>query len=483
MYKPTIGLEIHVQLKTKSKMFCGCDNDAEGKVPNTVVCPICMGMPGVLPVPNKQAIEWMVKLGRYLNGTIASFSKFDRKHYFYPDLPKGYQISQYDLPIVSGGYVMVEDRKIQLRRIHLEEDTGKLLHPEEKKYSLVDLNRAGTPLLEIVTEPMIETPKEAKKFGETLQVILRFLEISGADMEKGEMRVEANISLRKIADRRGFGTRTDADIFQRESASSQRQSATLGTKVEIKNLNSFKAVEAALEYEIKRQTQILEKRGKITQATVGYDEEKGKTFLQRVKEEAQDYRYFPEPDIPPLVGLNKWKVILPEGLTSKRNKLVKLGVAEKDLEVIFRDVLLIKKADELLTSDKALQKFSKGAVRLLINFKIASKIDGTTLLKISALLEKSQISPAKLSSLLKFICEKSVSLEAALKTEDFSPLIEKALLEKTAKKIIDQNSQAVLDYKKGKIQALEYLLGKLMGETRGKAVPRIARQILEKLLK
>lgn len=286
MYKPVIGLEIHTELKTETKMFCGCFNNPEERNPNVNVCPICLAHPGTLPVINKKAVEFVLKLGMAIGARIPEHSKFDRKNYFYPDLPKGYQISQYDQPLVIGG----ELNGVKITRVHLEEDTGRLLHAEDGKSSLVDFNRAGVPLMELVTEPDIKTGEEAMKFAKELQLIMRYLGISDADMEKGQMRVEANISLAKDGER-------------------------FGTKVEIKNLNSFRAVGESIDFEIKRQAEVLDKGEKVHQETRGWNEFKGITVSQRSKEEAHDYRYFPEPDLPPLdlkkMDLEKLKLEIP----------------------------------------------------------------------------------------------------------------------------------------------------------------------------
>lgn len=285
-YKLTIGLEIHIELKTKTKMFCSCKNNPKETLPNINICPVCMGHPGTLPVINKKAVELVIKTGLALNCKIQEETFFERKNYFYPDLPKGYQISQYQVPLCKDGYLEIkkenswaETKKIRIHRIHLEEDTGKLLHPEGADYSLVDFNRAGVPLMELVTEPDISSAKEAGNFARELQLILRYLGVSNADMEKGQMRVEVNISL---------------------SQKSNLKNQKLGTKVEIKNLNSIKAVERAIEFEIKRQSEILDKGEKIVQETRGWHDIRQETFSQREKEESHDYRYFPEPDLPPL---------------------------------------------------------------------------------------------------------------------------------------------------------------------------------------
>ncbi|PIP22007.1 MAG: Asp-tRNA(Asn)/Glu-tRNA(Gln) amidotransferase GatCAB subunit B, partial [Candidatus Nealsonbacteria bacterium CG23_combo_of_CG06-09_8_20_14_all_39_25] len=282
MYKPIVGLEAHVELNTRSKMFCSCLNNPDERHPNVNICEICTAQPGSLPVINREAVRKTIKTGLALNCQIPEYSKFDRKNYFYPDLPKGYQISQYDKPLCVGGHLEINGKKIRIRRVHLEEDTGRLVHPEGTDYSLVDFNRAGIPLMELVTEPDITSAKEARKFAEELQLILRYLDVSEADMEKGEMRVEVNISL------------------LREIPNPKSQIPKLGTKVEIKNLNSFRAVEKGIEYEIKRQAGVLESGKKVIQETRGWDDIRGETVSQREKEEAHDYRYFPEPDLPPL---------------------------------------------------------------------------------------------------------------------------------------------------------------------------------------
>jgi len=288
-YQPTIGLEIHAELKTKTKMFCSCKNDPEETRPNFNICPVCLGHPGTLPVINKKAVEMVIKTGLSLNCEIAKETHFERKNYFYPDLPKGYQISQDQIPLCRNGYLELlnlkensnqeksqipNSKRIRINNIHLEEDTGKLIHPEGKNYSLIDFNRAGVPLMELVTEPDIHSAKEARQFAEEFQLILRYIGVSSADMEKGQMRVEANISLSKTK--------------------------KLGTKVEVKNLNSFRVVERAIECEIRRQTKVLEEGKETIQETRGWHDAKEITFSQRTKEESHDYRYFPEPDLPPI---------------------------------------------------------------------------------------------------------------------------------------------------------------------------------------
>ena len=318
--QPTIGLEIHAELKTQTKMFCDSLNDPEEKHPNANVCPVCAGHPGTLPTINKAAVESVLKVGMALKGDIPQFSKFDRKNYFYPDLPKGYQISQYDLPLIFGGVL----NGVRLRRIHLEEDTGRLIHSEDGKSSFVDYNRAGVPLMELVTEPDITTADQAVEFAKELQLILRYLGVSDADMEKGQMRVEANVSIQQITN--------DKLQITKE----------LGTKVEVKNINSFKAVYDAIEYELKRQEEVLEGGGKIHQETRGWDEKKGVTVSQRMKEEAHDYRYFPEPDLSQM-DLSKFdwqalKLAIPELPPAKRSRFSKeYGFTPEQAEILITD--------------------------------------------------------------------------------------------------------------------------------------------------
>ncbi|MFQ6115781.1 MAG: Asp-tRNA(Asn)/Glu-tRNA(Gln) amidotransferase subunit GatB, partial [bacterium] len=351
-YEPIIGLEIHVELETKSKMFCGCSADYFGHKPNTHCCPICLGLPGSLPVPNKKAIDWTVMAGLALNCEIPLHSKFDRKNYFYPDLPKGYQISQYDAPLCISGLVDLKSeirnpkyetnskskiqnpKRIKIRRVHLEEDTGKMIHKiiEGKGYTLIDFNRSGVPLMEIVTEPDIRTGEEAKLFLQKLQQILRYLKVSKCEMERGSMRCEPNISIKKIP-----------NIKHQITNKLQITNYKLPNyKVEIKNLNSFKFVQKAIDYEIKRQIKLLKKGKKLRQETRGWDEEKQITFLQRGKEEAADYRYFPEPDIPPIrwrkKEIEKLRNSLPELPDQKKERFIReYNLRQYDVGILTAD--------------------------------------------------------------------------------------------------------------------------------------------------
>jgi len=477
-YYPKIGLEIHIELKTKSKMFCSCKNDPDEKHPNINICPICLGHPGTLPVINQEAVKKTIKTGLALNCEISRHTFFERKNYFYPDLPKGYQISQYSTPLCKNGFLEIDGKKIRIRRVHLEEDTGRLIH--EKDCSLVDFNRAGVPLMELVTEPDIESPKEARKFAEELQLILRYLDVSDADMEKGEMRVEANISLSEKMD-------------------------TLGTKVEIKNLNSFKAVEKALEYEIERQRKILESGKKVVQETRGWDPAREITFPQREKEEAQDYRYFPEPDLPPLEIseeiIEKIKAEIPELPQQKRERLKReYGLDERAIEIFVKD----KDFGEYF--EKVVSEFAPNLPkeRLSRLIKLATNYLTTDLLGLlkgaSVKGEDFLITPENFAEFITLIEEGKISskiakivLEEMFKTgADPSHIVEekglvlitdKEEIEKIARQVISENQKAVLDFKKGKETALQFLIGQVMAKTKGKVNPKLAREILLKILK
>ncbi len=432
-YQPIIGLEVHIELKTRSKMFCSCSADYFGKPPNSHVCPVCLGLPGTLPVPNKKAIEWCVTTGLALNCKIPQFSKFDRKNYFYPDLPKGYQISQYETPFCENGWLKVKGRKIRLRQVHLEEDTAKLIHL--KGATLIDFNRSGVPLMEIVSEPDINSPAEAKAYLKKLQQIIRFLGVSDCDMEKGSMRCEANISLA----RKGIQKLPDY-------------------KMEIKNLNSFRFVEKALEYEIERQERLLRAGKKLTQETRGWDETRQVTFLQRVKETAADYRYFPEPDIPPIRWENKHlkelKNSLPELPDEKRERFVQdFGVSEYQAEIL---IATRARADYFEEAVKVGKKHKISAAKIA-NIIINRRIDTDKYL------------PAELIKLL-------VKKRTAQITDE-------GQIEKLVVKVIAENAQAVSDYQKGKKEALGFLIGQAVRVSSGKADPMLTKKILLAKLK
>lgn len=423
-YKSIIGLEIHVELKTRSKMFCGCSADYFGHQPNSHVCPVCLGLPGALPFANKKAIELTILAGLALGCKIPFFSKFDRKNYFYPDLPKGYQISQYDLPFCLNGKV----DKVQIKRVHLEEDTAKLIHSGNS--TLIDFNRSGVPLMEIVTEPEIENPQEAKEFLKRLQQILRYLNISDCDMEKGSMRLEVNVSV-----------------------GNRKMDRLPDYKVEIKNLNSFRFVEKALEYEIKRQLQLMKKKEKPVQETRGWDEVKQKTFSQRWKEEAQDYRYFPEPDLPPFrwqkTEIEKIKKLLPELPDEKLERFKKeYGLNDYQAKILIERQEKADYFEEAVRVGKKHQVLPKKIANVIINKRI---------------------------NIQKFL---PAELIQVLVKKKATPKISKTELEKLVVKTIKENKEAVIDFKKGKTQAVEFLLGQVMRETKGSIDPNLTRKIL-----
>jgi len=442
-YTPVIGLEVHVELKTKSKMFCTCSASYFGEEPNTHTCPVCLGLPGALPVPSKLAIEWCIKIALALNCKINEFSKFDRKNYFYPDLAKGYQISQYDLPFGENGFIELKNgKKMRIRRVHMEEDTGKLSHQEinGKKVSLIDFNRSGVPLVEIVTEADFDNAQDVKKYLERLQQIVRYLDVSNADMDKGEMRLEPNISLRK-------GEKLSSYL---------KESELPKYKVEVKNINSFKFVEKAINFEIDRQKEILEE-GKIpAQETRGWNEDKGKTFSQRSKEEAHDYRYFPEPDIPP--------IHLPEGAVSKIGAQVP-ELPDKKLTRFEAEYALPEYDAEILTREKQLADYFEEAVKkgqenldakAIANWIINKKIDYE---KISVEEFVKQITAAKQIA-----------------------TVDEKELEKIITEVIKENEKAVADYRNGKETVIMFLLGQTMRKLGKKVDTKIIMNSLEKQL-
>ncbi len=479
MYYPIIGLEIHVELKTKSKMFCSCLNDPNEKKPNVNICPICMGHPGTLPVINEEAVRKVIKTGLALNCQVAEHSKFDRKNYFYPDLPKNYQISQLYLPFCRGGILEIDGKKIRIREIHLEEDTGKLIHPAGADYSLVDFNRAGIPLMESVTEPDINSAKEARQFAQYLQLILRYLNVAEANMEKGEMRVEANISLTK-------------------------DEKKLGTKVEIKNLNSFRSVERGIDYEIKRQKEILESGKEVSQETRGWDDVKGVTVSQREKEFAHDYRYFPEPDLPPLhiakELVREIKAEIPELPQQKRKRLAEeYKLDEKSIEtLVFNKELgeYFEKVTSELPPNLDRQDLFK-LIKLASNYLIT---DLQGLLKgISVSGKEFLITPENFAKFINLIYEGKISSKIAktvllemfktgaapsniIKEKGLTQITDEKEIEKIIKEVISRNSKVVKDYNSGKENAFQYLIGQAMAQTKGKASPQAVNKILKQLL-
>jgi aspartyl-tRNA(Asn)/glutamyl-tRNA(Gln) amidotransferase subunit B len=399
-------------------MFCQCSAEYFGKEPNSNTCPVCLGLPGALPVPNRVALDWCIKIGKALNCTINVSTKFDRKHYSYPDLPKGYQISQYDEPVAINGSLKVGEKTFGITRVHMEEDTGKLLHVGED--SLVDFNRSGVPLVEIVTEPDFTNSDEVKEFLQELHTIIRYLEVSNADMEKGSMRMEPNISLRVVGDQK-------SDVRELPNY-----------KVEVKNINSFNFVKKAIDYELTRQAEILDQSKTPEQETRGYDEKTMKTVSQRSKEEAHDYRYFPEPDIPPFVFEQKFidSIALPELPTAKIDRYVKeLKIKEIDARILTKDFELVKYFEKVVElSDLEPQKIAN----LVINSKLATNV-----------------------SIEEFISQ-ATKLLSTKKTD--MPTLMLAI-----KKVIAENSDVVTNYKAGKLSSLMFLVGQVMREMKGQA--------------
>jgi len=440
-YEPVIGLEIHIELATKSKMFCSCSADYFGAKPNTHTCPICLGLPGAMPKANNEAIKFTQKFGSAIGCKLLLSSKFDRKNYFYPDLAKGFQVSQYDLPFSEEGFLQIKAengdlKKVRISRAHLEEDTGKLTHAtiNNRRVTLVDFNRSGVPLMEIVSEPDVESAQEAKLYAQKIRQTARYMGISDADMEKGSMRIEPNISLREM------GTKTLPSY-----------------KVELKNINSFKFAEKAIDYEIKRQTEILDKGEVPAQETRGFNEQKGITVSQRSKEFAHDYRYFPEPDLPPLHFTErqseKIKNELPELPDEKYQRFIKkfnLGVYDA----------------EILTREQKVAEY----------FEEAAKAGG-----------KAQISTKVIAN---FIINQKPNIEKFLPADLVSQIYRKTQktyipddeLEEIVKKVLGENKKAVEDYKKGKDAALQVLVGAVMGESKGNIDPQKAKAMLENLL-
>jgi aspartyl-tRNA(Asn)/glutamyl-tRNA(Gln) amidotransferase subunit B len=486
-YNVTIGMEVHAELKTASKMFCACKNGLGlEQEPNVHICPVCTGQPGTLPVPNRQAIEMVQRIGLALNCTINRHSKFDRKNYFYPDIPKGYQISQYDEPFCEHGTILVNGKSFRITRIHLEEDTGKSLHPAGADYTLVDFNRAGVALMELVTEADFENGKDTRAFCQKLRQTLRYLDASDADMEKGQMRCEVNLSLYPEGEDR-----------------------LSGTKVEVKNLNSFKTVERAIDFEIKRQTEALDAGQKVIQETRGWDEARGETISQRKKESAHDYRYFPEPDIPPfdfseeyIAGLRRTLPELPDAKAERFANEYQLPVAdviilteEKEFSAYFEEVaseLADKKASDEMQAE------IPRAVKLAANYML------TEIRKhLSERGEKTKdipFTPENYAEFISLIADKKINSSAAQSVlaemyqggdNDPSHIVSRlnlaqvsdtGELEGVVDGILAANAKSVADFQAGKENAFQYLIGQVMKETRGKANPEVVTTLLRKKL-
>jgi len=473
-YETVIGLEVHVELATKTKIFCSCPTEF-GQGPNTQVCPVCLGLPGSLPVLNRRAVEYAVRAALALHCQIPSFAKFDRKNYFYPDLPKAYQISQYDLPLAVDGYLEIAlggaAKRIGITRVHLEEDAGKLVHAGYGDYSLTDYNRTGVPLIEIVSEPDLRSPEEAKVYLEKLKSLLQYTGVSDVKMEEGSLRCDANVSLRPAG------------------------SAKFGTRTEIKNMNSFKAVQRGLEYEVQRQAEVLDAGGRVVQETRRWDEDKGVTYSMRSKEEAHDYRYFPDPDLAPVIVDAAWvegiRQSLPEMPDVRQRRYVKdLGLSEYDAAV--------------LTANKAMADFFEDAATAYHDAKtVANRMMGEIAKHLNAHsleIKETKLTPAHLVELLKLQDDGVVSgkLAKTVLEEMFASgklpaeiVQEKGLVQITDEsaiaaivdQVIAENPKSVEDYKSGKEKALGFLVGQLMRLSKGKANPELANTLLREKLR
>lgn len=466
-YKPTIGLEVHAELKTSTKMFCGCKNEPHGSEPNSHTCPVCLAHPGTLPVPNESAIEKVLMFGNAVEAKIAEYTEFDRKNYFYPDIPKAYQISQYAYPFIEGG----ELGGVKLTRVHLEEDTARSQH-DQGEGSLVDFNRAGVPLMELVTEPVIHDSLTAGNFARELQLLLRTLGISDANMEKGEMRVEANISVSK--------------------------DSNLGTKVEVKNLNSFKSVEAAIEYEIARQVELLEKGEAVKQETRGWDENRSKTFVQRTKETAKDYRYFPDPDLPKM-SIGKYESFSSTRLSEKTPKLPNkkrieyrnLGLVTEKIEVLLSNEDLDAVAQRLLANVVSGEAFGL-AVNYLLTDITALQIAGECKVadlnieafeEMISMLQSGEINSKIAKELLKELFSTNVSIKHIAKERGLLQVSDANAILKIVEQVISENESVFSEFKSGKETALRFLLGQAMKISKGAANPALLKEAFESKIK
>lgn len=476
-YEAIIGMEVHAQLDTESKMFCGCSTDYSAAPPNTHVCPVCLGMPGVLPVINKRAVEYVFMSALALHCDIPERAKFDRKNYPYPDLVKGYQISQYDLPFSRNGWVLVQvgdrTRRIRITRAHLEEDTGKSTHMGD--YTLEDYNRAGVPLMEVVTEPDMRSGEEAWAYLTKLRTILRYLGVASGNMEEGAMRCEVNISLRPVG----------VEAF--------------GTKVEIKNLNSFRAVRQSIDYEIERQTKVLEGGGQVQQVTMGWDEKAGRTVVQRSKEEANDYRYFPEPDLPPLHVSRQWvaslRAKLPELPDAKRKRFVEQeGLRPYDAELLTQEREVADYFDRALAAAHqvglAAQSVSNWVVgelfRLLNenNTEIAdAKIAPEDLVALVRLVEDDTINNTVGKEVFEAMFRTGQAPADIVKAKGLAQISDQDALEGIVDQVIAENPDAVEKYRQGKDAVLGFLLGQVMRLSRGKANAQLVRPMFQRKIR
>jgi len=480
-FEAVIGLEVHAQLLTKTKIFCGCKNEF-GAPPNTNVCPVCLGMPGSLPVLNKRAVEFAVKAALALNCRINRYSVFARKHYFYPDLPKAYQITQYELPFAEDGWIEIEKsdgtrKRIRIRRIHMEEDAGKTIHGEGlDPNSYVDLNRAGTPLIEIVSEPDISTPEEARLYMQKLRDILVWIGVNDGNLEEGSLRCDANVSIRP------------------------KGSSELGTRTEIKNVNSFRFIQKALEYEIERQIEVIKAGGEVVQETRLFDSVKGVTKTMRTKEEAEDYRYFPDPDLPPLIIDEEWLESIKESLPELPDEVKERFIKEYRLTPYDASVLVRDRA--LATFFERAAKAYSGEAKRVANLIISDLLGILNEEKLE--ISQAPVKPESVAELLKLVDEGTISLRVAkeevlpemvksgkspqgiVKEKGLVQISDESALVEVIKKVLAANEKAVNQYKEGdekkKAKAVKFLIGQVMKETRGKANPKLLNELIPKVL-
>ncbi|WP_418791728.1 Asp-tRNA(Asn)/Glu-tRNA(Gln) amidotransferase subunit GatB [Phosphitispora sp. TUW77] len=479
-YEIVIGLEVHSELKTNSKIFCCCSTEFGG-APNSHVCPVCLGLPGVLPVTNKKVIEFAIKAGLALNCSIAEFSKFDRKNYYYPDLPKNYQISQYDLPIAECGYLDIDvdgqQKRIGITRVHMEEDAGKLNHEGEtmaaSRYSLVDYNRTGVPLIEIVSEPDIRSPEEARLYLEKMKAILQYTEVSDCKMEEGSLRCDANISVRP-AGQKEFGTRT-----------------------ELKNMNSFRALQKALEYEAERQIEVLEDGGRVIQETRTWDEAKGITFSMRSKEEAHDYRYFPDPDLVPIIISQQWieeiRQTIPELPDARKERYISdYGLPRYDAEVITASKELSDYFDQGVkhtANAKALSNWLMGELLKFINASGLSVTDNDfpitpeSLAELVNLIDKGEISGKIAKDVFEDMQQKGEKPSVIVEAKGLKQISDEGAIGAVVDEVIASNPQSVEDFRNGKDKAIGFLVGQVMKATKGQANPGVVNQLLRDKMK
>ena len=474
IYETVIGLEVHLQLSTNSKIFCGCANKF-GEAPNSLTCPVCLGLPGSLPVVNERALEYAVKVGLALNCTINPFVKFDRKNYFYPDCPKAYQISQYDLPICRNGHVTIEQeggmaKTIRINRAHLEEDAGKLIHDDADNCSLVDYNRTGTPLMEIVSEPDIRSAQEAYDYLQVLKLTLQYLKVSDCDMEKGSLRCDANVSIRRKGDQK------------------------LGTKTELKNMNSFKAVKAGLEHEIQRHRTVITSGQNIIQETRLWDEARGVTVPMRSKEEAHDYRYFPEPDLVPFVleeaAIAAIRRSLPELPAQKRNRLMdQYKIPDYNAGILVQDPDLACFFEECTKHYKDTKKICNWIIGPLLKElnerKVAMadvRLNPKDLADLMRKVDEAVVSNLAGKNVLQFIIDTGKSVDTIIEEKGLAQVSDDGTLERLVQEVITENVKIADQVRGGKESAIGFLVGQAMRKTQGKANPKKIGEFIKKAL-